>query len=245
MSRSRLLRFLVAALVALGLPASAQTPVGEGGRALFGGDRYIAGRSVTAEETTERDLFIAGERASVTAAVAGSVHIAGRRLSVAAPVGGNVYGAGYELRVEAPVDGSVTATAMEVLIAAPVTGNLRASGWEVRLEGPVAGSALLGGSLVTLDAAVAGDLAVSAEDLVFGDTAEVGGMLTVYADDPEAITVPERVAPAARVTVLRPRHGSMPRPRGSRGQSAGCWRCWAASSCGCWCWPGWPWGLPR
>lgn len=202
MSRVHLASLFCAVLVVLGLPATAQIHGEDGGSTLFGGDRYIAGRSVTAQETTERDLFIAGERASVAAAVAGSVHIAGRRLAVSAPVGGNVYGAGYALRVEAPVDGSVTASGMEILIAAPVTGNLRASGWEVRLDAPVAGSALLAGSIVTLDAEVAGDLSVSAEDLHFGDAAEVGGMLTIYAEDPEAITVPERVAPAARVTVL-------------------------------------------
>lgn len=207
-----MLRFLLPLLcaAAMAAPASAQYYGDEEGRALFGGDRYIAGRSVVADEPTERDLFIAGERARVEAPVAGSVHIAGRRLAVEAAVGGNLYGAGYELRIEAPVEGSVTATGMEVTVAAPVTGNLRASGWEVRLDGPVAGSALLSGADVTLAGAVAGDVVIAAEDLYFGDEAEVAGQLTIYADDPDTVEVPDSVAPAARVEILETEHYEAP-----------------------------------
>ncbi|WP_196215962.1 hypothetical protein, partial [Microbacterium sp. ZXX196] len=37
------------------------------------------------------------------------------------------------------------------------------------------------------------------EDLRFGDGASVGGTLTIYAEEPDSVTVPDSVAPAARV----------------------------------------------
>jgi cytoskeletal protein CcmA (bactofilin family) len=196
-----------AVLIGLGLvfaiasPATAQYFGEEDGRALFGGDRYIAGQSVEADQDTERDLFIAGERVRVTAPVAGSVHIAGRRLSVEAPVGANLYGAGYALRLEAPVAGSVSATGVEVTLDDEITGNLRASGWEITLNGPVGGSAILAGASVRLNGPVAGDVVIAAEDLSFGDGAEVAGQLTIYTETPDAVTVPDSVAAADRVEI--------------------------------------------
>lgn len=170
-------------------------------RAVFGGDRYFGGSSVTAEEDTERDLFMAGERVSVAAPVAGSAHLMGRRLSVEAPVGGNLYAIGYALDLDAGVAGSVTATGAELRLTEEISGNLRASGWEIRLDGPVAGSAILAAGQVSLNAAIAGDASIATEDLRFGDGASVGGTLTIYADDPDSVTVPEGVAPASRVEI--------------------------------------------
>ena len=189
---------LMVLLVSLPVPAVAQS---DEANALLGGDRYIAGATVSAAAPTEGDLFLAGERATVAAPVAGSAHIAGRRLSVDAPVSGNLYAMGYALDLDAPVEGSVTATGAELTLAAPITGNLRASGWEIRLAAPVAGSALIAGEDVTLAAPVAGDLVLAAGSLRFEDGAEVGGTLTIYADDPDDIAVPETVAPADRVTI--------------------------------------------
>ena len=40
-----------------------------------------------------------------------------------------------------------------------------------------------------------------ADDIVFGPGASVAGALTIYAEDPASITVPESVAPAARVKI--------------------------------------------
>lgn len=187
-------------ILTLGLASAAAAQ--DEGRALFGGDRYLAGNDIAAEEDTARDLFMMGETVAVEAPVAGSAHIMGRRLSVEAPLGGNLYSMSYALDLNAPVAGSVSATGAELRLSDEITGNLRASGWEIRLEGPVAGSALLAGGQITLNAAIAGDVVIATDDLRFGDDAAVGGALTIYAEDPDSVSVPDSVAPAGRVEIL-------------------------------------------
>lgn len=183
------------------VPLLAQGTDEDEARTLFGGDRFIAGSNVSADEDTEGDLFIAGERVGVSAPVTGSAHMAGRRLTVSAPVEGNLYAAGYAILLEAPVGGAVTATGAELTFSDQIGGNLRASGWEVRLDGPVSGSALLAGETVVLNSAVEGDVAVSAETLDFGEAARVAGQLTIYTEDPDSVTVPGFVAPEDRVQI--------------------------------------------
>lgn len=199
MKISRVLTMAVMAfLTILAAPVAAQ----EGARAMIGGDRYLVGNAVSAEDETARDLFMMGETVTVEAPVTGSAHLIGRRLSVEAALGGNLYAMGYGLDLNAPVAGSVSATGAELRLNDEITGNLRASGWEIRLDGPVAGSAILAGGQITLNAAVAGDVVIATDDLRFGEDASVGGALTIYAEDPEGIRVPEGVAPADRVEIL-------------------------------------------
>ena len=186
-------------ILTLGLASAAAAQ--DEGRALFGGDRYLAGNDIAAEEDTARDLFMMGETVAVEAPVAGSAHLMGRRLSVEAPLGGNLYTMSYALDLNAPVAGSVSATGAELRLSDDITGNLRASGWDIRLDGPVAGNAMLAGGQLTLNAAVAGDVVIATEDLRFGDGASVGGTLTIYAEEPDSVTVPDSVAPAARVDI--------------------------------------------
>ncbi|WP_084667824.1 hypothetical protein [Nioella nitratireducens] len=199
--------FLTGFMMALAgaTPLAAQGSDEDEARTLFGGDRFIAGSDVAADQETEGDLFIAGERVAVAASVAGSAHMAGRRLTVSAPVQGNLYAAGYSLRLVAPVGGAVTATGAELTLSAPIGGNLRASGWDVRLEGPVSGAALLAGDTVSLNAGVEGDVAISASTLEFGQEARVTGQLTIYSDDPDSISVPGFVAPEGRVVIRESR----------------------------------------
>ncbi|MGI3184456.1 hypothetical protein [Nioella aestuarii] len=199
------MRFLsrIVAVLTMSLAAACPGVAQEEGRAQFGGDRYLAGTNIEATEDTDRDLFMMGETVSVEAPVAGSAHLMGRRLSVEAALGGNLYTMSYALDLNAPVSGSVSATGAELRLNDEITGNLRASGWEIRLDGPVAGSALLAGGQITLDAAIAGDVVIATDDLRFGDDASVGGTLTIYAEDPESVTVPDSVAPASRVEILQ------------------------------------------
>jgi hypothetical protein len=173
----------------------------EEARGVFGGDRFIAGQDVATEAATEGDLFMAGEKVAVENDVAGSAHVAGREVRLTAPIGGAVYAAGYAVEIDAPVGGNASLMGAEITVSAPVAGNLRAAGSEVVVEADVGGAALLGGEDVTLNAAVAGDMAIGAEDITWGPEARVDGALTVYAEDPEGVSVPERVAAADRVTV--------------------------------------------
>ena len=166
----------------------------------FGGDAFMAGRTVTLSGDGVGDLFAAGNRVTARSEVAGSAHMAGRTVLLDNRVGGNFYGAGMDVELSGPVAGNATVMGESISVSEPVSGNLRAMGASIEVTAPVAGSAILGGENVVLDAAISGDLALATTDMEWGDMAKVGGQLHIYSDDPESISVPESVAPADRVT---------------------------------------------
>lgn len=165
----------------------------------FGGDAYLAGRTVTLSGDAVDDLFAAGDKVTVRADVEGTAHMAGRYVTLDGRVGENFYGFGMEVDVEAPVAGDVTIAGQSLTVSEPVSGDLRATGSRVDIEAPVAGNAILAGESVTLDAEIMGDLALAAGEVEWGDDARVEGVVHIYGDDPDAIEVPGRVAPAERV----------------------------------------------
>lgn len=184
--------------VALALPAAAE----EGAVLRLGGDVYLGAERAELTEPAA-DAFLAGETARIAAPLTGSAHLLGRSVAVAAGVGGNLYAAGYDVSVGGAVAGGATLAGYAVEILAPVTGNLRATGRRVRLAAPVGGAAMLAGDEVTLDAAVGGDAVLSGRSFRFGEGARVGGLLTLVAEDPDAIEVPAGVAAAGRITRIR------------------------------------------
>jgi hypothetical protein len=189
-----MMRPLILTLCLMAAPAFAETSV-----LSIAQDRYEAGQSVRFEGPAVQDLFMAGNRVVLAAPVTGSAHLAGRRVVVEAAVTGDLFAAGYGVEVTAPIGGDASVTGYDVTVG-PVTGNLRAAGSEVVVD-TVGGYALVTGADVTLNGAIAGDLVLVADDIVFGPGATVAGALTIYAEDPESITVPATVAPAARVKI--------------------------------------------
>lgn len=184
--------------VALAGPVFGQTPE-EAPVLDIAQDHYAAGETVQFDGPAGLDLFLAGNRVTVAAPVGGSAHLAGRRVAVDAAVAGDLFAAGYSVRVTAPIGGDASATGFEVTLA-PVTGNLRAAGSEVTLAS-VGGYALVTAGMVTVQGAIGGDAVLVADDIRFGPDARVAGALTIYAADPAKITVPDSVAPAARVKI--------------------------------------------
>lgn len=189
-----MLRALTLACGLLALPAHAETT-----SLIIAQDRYEAGASVSFDGPSVTDLFLAGNKVSVTAPVGGSAHLAGRQVAVSAPVAGDLFAVGYSVTVTAPVSGDASLSGYELSLA-PVTGNLRAAGSEVTVAA-VGGYALITGADITLQGVIAGDAVLVADDIVFGPEAKVAGALTIYAEDPASIKVPETVAPAARVKI--------------------------------------------
>ncbi len=188
------MRTLILIFCLLAVPASAETTV-----LTIAQDHYEAGASVRFDGPAVTDLFLAGNRVAVAAPVAGSAHLAGRRVTVDAAVAGDLFAAGYGVIVSGAVGGDASVTGYEVTIGS-VTGNLRAAGSEV-VVGAVGGYALITGAEVTLNGAVAGDVVLVSDHITFGPDATVAGALTIYAEDPESLKVPETVAPAARVKI--------------------------------------------
>ena len=178
----------------LAAPAIAETSV-----LTIAQDRYEAGQTVQFDGPPGQDLFMAGNRVTVASPVGGSAHLAGRKVAVDAAVAGDLFAAGYSIAVMAPVSGDVSVIGYEVTLA-PVTGNLRAAGSDVTVAS-IGGYALITAEDISLQGAIAGDAVLVADDILFGPGAAVTGTLTIYAGDPATITVPESVAPAARVKI--------------------------------------------
>ena len=99
--------------------------------------------------------------------------------------------------IGAAITGHASITGYDVTIGS-VGGNLRAAGSEVTV-GTVGGYALITGAEVTLNGAIAGDVVLVADEIESSPGATVAGALTIYAEDPTEIVVPESVAPAAQV----------------------------------------------
>ncbi len=189
-----MLRPLTLICCLLAAPALAETSV-----LSIAQDLYEAGETVRFDGPPGQDLFMAGNRVTVAAPVGDSAHLAGRRVVVEAAVTGDLFAAGYSVIVTAPIGGDASVTGYGVTIG-PVTGNLRAAGSEVTVAS-VGGYALITGEDVSLQGAIAGDAVLVADEIVFGPGASVAGALTIYAEDPASITVPESVAPAGRVKI--------------------------------------------
>ena len=188
--------FLPALVIGLAaLPALAA----DGGDWRFGGDAYVGGRTVVVSGAPVQDLFAAGQSVTATAEIAGSAHMAGQNVTLDGRVGQNLYAAGQDVDVGAPVAGNVTIAGQNLTVTEPVSGNLRAGGQSVELRAPVAGSAVIGAEEVRIDATVSGDLALASDNIDWGNDARVEGELHLYSQTPDAVEVPDRVAPGDRV----------------------------------------------
>ena len=191
--------FLILA-AALALQAAPALADDGSSRLSIGGDTYVAG-SDAVSGAVSGDLFAAGATVTVDQPVGGAAHLAGRRLAVEAPVSGGLYAAGYSIDIDSAITGGASLFGSQVAVNAPVTGNIRILGADVTLSAPVEGAALLTGSELRLDAPISGDVIITAEEVSFGSGATVAGTLTLYVDDTDDVTVPERVAPADRVSI--------------------------------------------
>ncbi|MCB1359086.1 MAG: hypothetical protein KDK53_22145 [Maritimibacter sp.] len=190
--------FLPALVIGLAaLPALAA----DGGDWRFGGDAYVGGRTIVVSGAPVQDLFAAGQSVTATAEIAGSAHMAGQNVTLEGRVGQNLYAAGQNVDIAAPVAGNVTVAGQDLTVTEPVSGNLRAGGQSVELRAPVAGNAIIGAEEVRIDATVSGDLALASDNIDWGNDARVEGELHVYAQTPDAVDVPDRVAAGDRVFV--------------------------------------------
>lgn len=98
--------------------------------------------------------------------------------------------------------GDATLAAYSAVIEAQIGGALRVAAARVEIAAPVGSSALIGTDRLDLDAVIAGDAAIAADRIDFGDDARIDGTLRLYADDHDAVEIPERVIAADRVERL-------------------------------------------
>jgi hypothetical protein len=168
---------------------------------VHGGDTYAAGEAVTQTLTATGDVFAAGSVITTSGSASGDMHAAGYDVNISGQTGGDLYAAGSSVTISAPVGEDITAAGFSVrsTAMAPVAGNLRFFGRSLTIEGPISGALTAFGGAVYLNAPVSGDAWIVAETVTYGPEARIDGTLILSTDEGHA--VPERVIPAARITL--------------------------------------------
>mgnify|MGYP001815623987 CR=1 FL=1 len=168
---------------------------------VHGGDTYAAGEAVTQTLAATGDVFAAGSVITTSGSASGDMHAAGYDVNISAQTGGDLYAAGSSVTVNAAVGEDITAAGFSVrsTATAPVEGNLRFFGRSLTIEGPISGALTAFGGTVHLNAPVSGDAWIVAETVTYGPAARIDGTLILSTDDDH--TVPDRVIPAARITL--------------------------------------------
>ena len=165
----------------------------------FGNDAYIAGDNVTLSGAAVDDAFVAGNTVVISSPVEGSAHAAGRSVSISGGVAQSLYAAGLNVNVGATVGGDAQLFGDTIIVNDAVTGDLRAIGKRVEINASVGDSALISAETITLTGTIAGDASFSAKMVEFGDEARIDGTLFIYAEDTDAIPVPDHVVSAERI----------------------------------------------
>lgn len=160
-----------------------------------GSDRLAAGMDVSVSDSVPGDLMAAAASVTVGGPVEGDLLAAGGRVTASARVGGSVRAAGGEVTVDGPVARNVTAAAGSVRIGPEgrVRGNAYLSGGEIVVDGRVAGHLRATGEVVRILGSVDGSVDVTAERVVLGPGARVGGDLTHRSPEPAEVASDARV----------------------------------------------------
>ena len=190
--------FLATSIVSLALAGQAQA---QDFSRVHGGDVYTAGEAVTQNLSAAGDVFAAGSVVTTSGSAAGDLLAAGYDVSISTNTDGDLYAVGSAVTISGPVGEDITAAGFSVrsTAAAPVAGNLRFFGRSLTIEGPISGALTAFGGTVYLNAAVSGDAWIVAEKVTYGPTARIDGTLILSTKD--GAPVPDRVIPAARITV--------------------------------------------
>ncbi len=190
--------FLIATIASLALAGPGLT---QDVSRVHGGDTYSAGETVTETLSATGDAFAAGGVITTSGSASGDIHAAGYDVNISTNTGGDVYAAGSSVTISAPVGEDITAAGFSVrsTSTAPVEGNLRFFGRSLTIEGPIAGALTAFGGTVHLNAPVSGDAWIVADTVTYGPEARIDGTLILSTED--STSVPERVIPAARITI--------------------------------------------
>lgn len=187
---------------------------------VVGGDTLMFGSNPMTPVAAPRDVVAAGPTVTISGTVAQDTHAMGFDVEIDAATGEDVSAMGFSVNLRGPVGGDLTASGFTIRLSrdAEVAGNARLAGGTVTIDGPVRGSLVALGAEVILNAEVTGDALISAETIIFGPEARIGGTLTYSA--PTKIDIPESVIAADRTTFTTLDHRGMMRDAGEM------WRDW-------------------
>ena len=215
------MRFAIPALLAAGLAVALPAARAEAPRpastAVEAGDRIVGGGSVRQTRAVDGDLIgIAGEF-ELAAPVEGKALLAGGNVRVTQRVEGDLFAAGGNVLIGAEVRGHARAAGGNVELASDgsVGGDLSVAGGDVEIRGPVAGTLHVGAGNAFIDSAIGGDVRAASGDLKLGPNARIAGRLihrgANLTRDPAAIVVGgvvSRPREARAHRTLEPLHGS-------------------------------------
>lgn len=158
-----------------------------------GGDRFIAGGTVSVGEPVKGDLFVTGGSIDVEATVGGDVVLAGGRARLSGDIGQTVYATGGQLTLAGKLGRNLRAAGGRIELAptSEVEGNVTAAGGQVLLRGRIGGHVKVGGGKVLIDGPIGGDVMVGAGELELGPNARIAGKLRwrgsdQFRQDPQA-----------------------------------------------------------
>ena len=203
MSKGQLLFAVFSVWASLALAATGDEQV-EG---IMGGDRFMAGGSITRTQPVAGDLIAAGGEVQLDSAVTGDAVAAGGNVRIGGSVGQNLYAAGGRVNLNGAFGRNVRLAGgrVEVDPTASIQGNLTVAGGTLRLRGAVKGLVQAAGGNVTIDGPIEGDVSVSSGHLTLGPNAKIGGSLR-YRSGEEMVRDPGAQV-AGKVERLSGEHG--------------------------------------
>jgi hypothetical protein len=210
---------LIPILLALAAPAAAME-LRHGERLELTGEArdvlFAAGREIDLSLTSPDDVFAAGREIRVRDARADHLHLAAREVTVASGEVRDLVALAADVNLDGGrVADDVTAAGGELRLGRgfAVGGSATLAGGEIALAAPVGGDLAVAGGTVRIDSAVTGRAEVTAERLVLGPNARIGGDLIYRADSvlisPQAVISGQRIARPPgrdRVRIRRERH---------------------------------------
>ncbi|HXQ63962.1 MAG TPA: hypothetical protein VN787_03845 [Steroidobacteraceae bacterium] len=171
---------MLAAGLAVAIPAFAQAPTGEAvAESTIGSDRFAAGSTVEVSEAVAGDAFLTGGEVTVEAPVSGGVAVAAADVDIQGPIAKSLYAAGGSVTVSSTVghDAALLGGTIDITQGATIGGAVSLAGRTVTLDGELQGPVAVAARDVTINGRVAGDIEVSAQRIKVGPQAWIGGRL--------------------------------------------------------------------
>lgn len=166
-------------------------------------DLYAAGSVVRVDGTVEGDLIVAAGTVEVNGVVQGDVLLITGNARVDGRVAGSVRGVAGEAEVNGAIgeDLVVGGGTLKVAPGAAIGRDVLAGEGQFELAGPVKGDLTAGAGALTLASEIGGDANVTAEDLVIGDAARIGGTLTYRGEDQPTIAPGAKIPSIVRLPI--------------------------------------------
>lgn len=159
------------------------------------------GRDVTLSASTTDDIFAGGQSVRVDGARGDHLIASARTLTLRSATMRDIIAAAGEMRLSAgrvEDDLIVGAGVLRAGADFQIGGSLIAGGGDLEVLSPVGGDVWASGETVRLDSAITGSVSVSAQRLILGPNARIGGNLTYSAAKfelmPGAVIVGRRIA---------------------------------------------------